>query len=216
MRAMLYIVGEPGVGKSTLMRALTDGHTQHQQLSPVPHIIYGDGDATEIGVSRGAFSGTDGLAMSIQPRIEEWLMQRPYRQLLAEGDRLANAKFFRAVRDAGYELRLVHLAGSEVAATRRASRASEMHFAPQDPAWVKGRQTKVQRLSEAFNALVLDAAEPPDGWLQVLRDGGWNPLAPEPIEVPPQPTYRYESQALPSGEVVKWPVIDEVRHDTPT
>lgn len=177
MRTFLYLIGEPGVGKTTLMRTLTDGHAPWVTHAPFPHIVYDDGGVAQIGVNREAFSGTDGLSMSIQPKVTEWLQQRPYRHLLAEGDRLANAKFFRAVAEAGYELRVAYLVGQDAAAARRLARAQTMHFAPQDPGWVEGRKTKVRNLAMEFSALPLNADLPPEALALVLRRTRWDPFA---------------------------------------
>ena len=109
------------------MRALTStlGSVQWQQ--PVPHravfLPHKAPHAAEIGVRREAFSGTDGLAMSIQPKVVEWVRTEPYPLLLAEGDRLGNGNFFAAMQAIGVELHVLHVwVPPETLAARRAGR----------------------------------------------------------------------------------------------
>ena len=160
-RQFLYLIGEPGIGKSTLMAQLTSTMLAIEQVSPIRHILWLDGYQeprfAELGARRAnGFSGTDALPMGIQPRATEWIAQRPYRSILAEGDRLANDGFFAAVEAAGYKLTVVYLAGS-VAAERRIQRGSR-----QNPAWVRGRITKTERLAIKWGALdlIVDGKDP--------------------------------------------------------
>lgn len=159
---ILYIVGEPGTGKSTLMRALTAPLMPAKMQEPVPHTAlrttpFSKYHAAEIGVRREAFAGTDGLSMSVQPKVLQWLEGGPpYPLLVAEGDRLANGKFFDAVLAMGYELAVLHLwAAADVVAARRAGRGGE-----QDAKWVQGRATKVANLVGRYSAFPLEARLP--------------------------------------------------------
>lgn len=155
---LVYIFGEPGVGKSTLMRTLLNGLPAHPSDKPVPHIWYGDGLAMELGARRESFSGTDAMAMSIQRKAEAYLHEQPARLVLAEGDRLANDLFFRQVQSAGYRLWLVHLWGEPgLVSVRRFRRGSQ-----QNDRWVAGRRTKAYRLAGRWGHLPLNAAEDTD------------------------------------------------------
>lgn len=156
MKRFYYFIGEPGAGKTTLVEALTSGHQPHPQDTPVPHIVYGDGGIAQIGRTRGEFAGTDALAMNIQPKVVEWLQQQPYSVLFAEGDRLANDKFFQAVIDAGYELRIIMCEpAAAIAADRRRARAFALRRSEQNPQWLKGRQSKVINLARIWKGLTL-------------------------------------------------------------
>jgi len=147
-RQFLYILGEPGIGKSALMAELTAHLAPLPQASPMAHILWleaGEPQFAELGARRAnGFSGTDALPMGIQPKAVEWMQQRPYRSILAEGDRLANDGFFTAVERAGYELTVVYMHGT-VAAERRRARGSR-----QNESWVRGRITKTQGLAERW------------------------------------------------------------------
>lgn len=158
---MLYLVGEPGVGKTTLMRALTSTVRDATLMEPVPHrALFLPGrtpHAAEIGIRRGqgarSFNGTDALSMSIQPKVLAWLEQSPYPLLVAEGDRLGNGKFFAAVQAMGVELQVLHLwVPQETLQARRETRGGR-----QDAKWVQGRATKVANLVGAYSAFPLQA-----------------------------------------------------------
>lgn len=178
MRTFVYFIGEPGAGKTSLVQALTASQVPHPMRSPVPHIVYNDGSVAQIGRMRGDFGGTDALGMAIQPRVEDWLQQRPYRTIFAEGDRLANGKFFRAVQDAGYELRVVCLTPSPaVAAQRRRARAFTMGVPEQNTSWLQGRMTKVRRLAVEFDARSIVTDWPLPRVVELVRGGGLDPFA---------------------------------------
>lgn len=159
---ILYIVGEPGAGKSALMKALTAPLLAQHVQEPVPHRAlrvspFSGLHAAEIGINRDQFSGTDALSMSVQPKVLEWLEAGPpYPLLLAEGDRLGNGKFFDAVLAMGYELAVLHVWATEsVVAARRAARGGR-----QDAKWVRGRVTKVQNLVGRYSAFPLETRLP--------------------------------------------------------
>lgn len=150
----LYVIGEPGVGKSTFVKRLTDGLPHEDGTSPFAFRRY-DCGVWELGARRPDYPGTDALGMSVQPIVEQFLEGMKPAFLLAEGDRLANAKFFDFLLRIGYNLHVVILRGSEVAAVQRKLRGSN-----QDPVWLKGRQTKVARLAERFGGDVVAAGRP--------------------------------------------------------
>lgn len=141
-KRLTYIIGEPGIGKSTLVEALTAGAPYEDLIDPFYLRRYDNG-VTELGRRREEFSGTDALPMSIQPAVEQWLTAIGPGLVLGEGDRLGNATFFQRARDLGYAITIYALTGRHTAAARRAERGSA-----QDPTWLKGRRTKVERLMD--------------------------------------------------------------------
>ncbi len=162
MSDFLYIIGQPGSGKSTLVKHLTAGAEPMPAKTPLAHIMWLGSDGsivTEIGAEREQFRGTDALAMDAQKKALPWIASRPCVYMLAEGDRLANMKFFEAVRDAGYDLTVVHLnPPDDVVASRRAAREEELGK-KQNPGWVQGRITKNRNLADQCGAIRVPFAD---------------------------------------------------------
>lgn len=150
---LLYLIGEPGSGKSTLTAALVQGRRRRVHKEPFAHTLY-EGGLVQLGRERGGgFSGTDALSMSVQPKVVAVLEARAWPNVLGEGDRLANGRFFTAAREAGYEVDVALLqVDEELAAARRAERGSN-----QDPTWLAGRRTKVNNL-QPYVTITLDAS----------------------------------------------------------
>lgn len=141
------MVGAPGVGKSTTMDALTIRCHRQQVARPFAYDVLtlpnAGGRAVELGMRRmSAFSGTDALAMNVQPKVLSWLAMGEYRLVLGEGDRLGNRKFLEAAMDLGWSVRLIALTlPDEELARRHAARG-----ATQNESWRRGRLTKVWNL----------------------------------------------------------------------
>lgn len=151
----MYVIGEPGVGKSTFVKHLTAGLPYEDGTSPFAFRRY-DCGVWELGARRPDFPGTDALGMSVQPTVEEFLTGMRPKMLLAEGDRLGNAKFFDFLLRTGYNLHVVAIVGPEVARIQRSLRGSE-----QNDSWLKGRQTKVRKLMDSYPHALLPAGLPP-------------------------------------------------------
>jgi hypothetical protein len=159
MPELLYLVGAPASGKSTLAAHLV----RDLPARPVPamnglpaRIMYGNGSpvATQLGKLRASFPGTDTLPMNVGPHARNLLVDagRP-ELLLAEGDRLSTATFFDAAVEAGYTLVVCAvIVDSAVLTTRRLERA-EAGWSP-DAAWLKGRDTKADRQAERADVIV--------------------------------------------------------------
>ena len=161
----LYIIGGPGAGKSTLMAALTSAAEQRiPKERPFYHDVLGcsHGPAgVELGRRRDQFAGTDALPLHVLPQVRQWLTGKPSPLVLGEGDRCASLDLWRLARETGYYTRLVVLhAAPDLLERRRAARAAATGAAPPDPAWVRGRITKVVRQAawaeaEGFDVLQL-------------------------------------------------------------
>ena len=142
MKRLFYLIGVPGCGKTTLLRRALYGIPYMQcKEGLVSFVKYPKG--AELGVLReGGFSGTDGLAMNVMPEAISWLHSCPTENLIAEGDRLASGKFFRAAKAAGFELTVALLdCPLDEVNMRLKKRGSK-----QDANWLKGRLTKVGNL----------------------------------------------------------------------
>ena len=162
MKPLMYIFGQPGSGKSTLVRTLTQGQTcLDGRQGGLPVISYYPAEVLEIGVERPDFRGTDALSMTIINTACRVLPDINDTCVLAEGDRLAVQRFLAAAARS-FRLELVYLdTPDEVAAERRVQRAIDLNKEPQSGTWVKGRISKARRLYDAWGGLVLDGARTP-------------------------------------------------------
>ncbi|AYD82002.1 terminase small subunit [Mycobacterium phage Saguaro] len=149
---LIYLVGPPGSGKSTLMARLTGpleripfydprAVVAHDQLFADDELV-----GAEIGIRRELFSGTDALPASIIEKAVPWVQTMPYRLLLAEGQRLANRRFLTAAADAGYEVVLALLDHEDTEDWRR--KRARAIGRTQNAAWVKGRISASRNLAE--------------------------------------------------------------------
>jgi hypothetical protein len=169
-----YFIGEPGIGKSTLVSALTAGSNPEWRPKPFMHGIYRDDTgvtlAAQIGGPDEKYPGTDRLSMSVGPKAIDWLAQAPAPFVFGEGDRLASDGFFGAMDEWCDEWTLVVMnARPDVAAARRIARGST-----QNAGWLKGRRTKFLRLAGDWRdrALVLDATAPTEELTDEVRASG--------------------------------------------
>ncbi len=166
---LIYLIGEPDVGKTTVMRHLTARWTRvpaagqpARELLVDPQL--GTIDAVELGRQRGLFSGTDALPMNAVVAAERYLCSGQAASeatlLLAEGARLACRRFLVAAVVAHWRPVLIHLVAPEAAAPRRKERGTM-----QNPSWVRGAATRARRLAD----------DPPSGVLTVRLDADADP-----------------------------------------
>lgn len=161
MNRMIYLAGQPGAGKSTLMAKLTESFDRHGIVAcdnyPVAHDVLtarpgGEVMGAEIGVRRELFSGTDALPSSVIEKAVPWVETVPYPLLLAEGARLGNRRFIVSA-SASYHVTLALLDHADQEAWRR--KRSKAIGRIQNDAWVKGRLTASRNLAEQVDGRVL-------------------------------------------------------------
>jgi len=164
-RSLLYLIGVPGAGKSTLAQALFAGLPAVQRPGEVSFVEYPGG--VQLGALKAGKRGTDSLHLCAQPAVLAWMEACPYPYVFAEGDRLAYGGFFQRCVQAGYDVTVSALVcPGDVADARRNERGHN-----QTPVWVKGRTTKFERLRQTWAdpAWELDATLPLAALVERLR-----------------------------------------------
>jgi thymidylate kinase len=164
---IIYLIGSPGAGKTTLSHAFMKNWEAIGDLQdPIKHRLFNTahGKAISLGWNREHFGGTDTLGNTAIIPIEDWLPKIAQGDLWAvfgEGDRLANVRFFTLAQRVG-DLQLFYLdTDPEEAAGRRLERA-ERTGKLQNPTWVKGRETKHRNLALSWKAYRLDGNLTPE------------------------------------------------------
>jgi hypothetical protein len=161
---MLGVLGEPGIGKSSLVAELVKGSDYRTAARPFARVMFSCGPLY-LGSFRDEYPGTDALSMSAQPKVIDFLREERPEYVLWEGDRLANDAFLEASVSMGYRLHLYYLTGQNLATERRAARGSH-----QNETWLKGRRTKHARLAISWDALPMDAHWPPEKLVMLMDD----------------------------------------------
>lgn len=160
MNRFVYLVGEPGAGKSTLASKTMDHVADCKHPNGFKYRITNcDGlEVAALGEERTPFSGTDTLSMSVSTRIKQSLETGwPETVLFGEGDRLTNNKFFSHAKK-HTDLKVVLLSTPRaVSNERRISRAAEHESAPQNVSWVQGRITKLENLHDHITHVIQHA-----------------------------------------------------------
>ena len=142
---VIAIGGEPGAGKSTLMKRLLEQfkvEPKYDAYKLVPYLqndnVYVLGKYEEGQV----FSGTDRMSMAVQPEAVKFLASLPDNSVvLFEGDRLFTASFLEHCVDK-YNTYIIYLnTEKEVRTERYKERGSN-----QDETWLQGRETKISNI----------------------------------------------------------------------
>ena len=142
MTSAIYVLGAPGVGKSTLVRELL----RESQISKEDHQIHGLLRGHEmkngiyLGKAREQFPGTDGLPMNVSKDAMQWISDGFDHQLIVgEGARLGFSKFLTALGTAT-NLTLIYLDGTEATTSARC----EARSSTQNMAWRRGAKTRAR------------------------------------------------------------------------
>ena len=142
---VIAIGGNPGSGKSTLMKRLIEYYTPEKKYDVfklVPYLqnnniyILGKYDEGEV------FSGTDRMSMAVQPEAIKFLASLPADSIvLYEGDRLFTASFLEDCAEK-YDLKIVHISTrADVREERYKERGSN-----QNVTWLQGRESKINNI----------------------------------------------------------------------
>ena len=143
---VVYMIGLPGCGKSTVMKQFMEQFDDWKQDRPI--------DLLDSHISSGirvlgkyeegeTFSGTDRLSMAVSPKAVEYVETRPDEVIVGEGDRLNNRGFFEACED---DLTILHLTVADEERERRyKERGSD-----QSDKFIQTVRTKVSNIVEQF------------------------------------------------------------------
>jgi len=142
---LFAIGGEPGSGKTTLMKEIINifgVEPKYDSFKLVPYLqkdnIYILGKYEEGEV----FSGTDKMSMAVQPEAIKFLTTLPTNAIvLYEGDRLFTASFLEHCLEK-YDLKIIYLSTEK---TVRNERYKE-RGSNQNETWLQGRETKISNI----------------------------------------------------------------------
>jgi len=154
---VIAIGGNPGSGKSTLMKRLIEHYSpekKYNEFKLVPYLqsnnifILGKYDDGEV------FSGTDKMSMAVQPEAIKFLATLPEDAVVIyEGDRLFTSTFLEDCTEK-YDLKIIHLmTDADVRQERYKERGSE-----QNETWLRGRESKINNILN--NMLLMFYVEP--------------------------------------------------------
>jgi adenylate kinase family enzyme len=165
MKKLIMIIGEPGSGKSSLVKELLS-QQEHKQIKHQLLRAYEiDKDNYKIFVfgiyfSNEIFEGTDKLSMGVQPSAIDFMLNAPTNSIfITEGDRLGNAKLLAFCKENGIQYQLIHLY-CEKPHQRRDKRGSK-----QSETWISSRQTKIRNLLSNHEHIEINNA---DGKLKTI------------------------------------------------
>ena len=143
------------------------GRSHTFRKEPIKHLDFGR--MVVLGTAGdGKLKGTDSLTFSIQPKAVEFVVACISRgiSVLAEGDRLSNAKFFNELAENQIPIKLVYFEIDPTVARARAL-ADGREF--KDP-WYKGRITKCKNIATNFACDHIDASKPREAVAEKLKD----------------------------------------------
>lgn len=152
---IVYYIGVPGTGKTTLMRSILaeyskvedpefvkEGLVTYHKFAKQKVLILGRYD-------EGVFAGTDTWSKGVGPKFRQWLLdcREVYQDwsVFGEGERLSNNPNLTAMF-AEESMKLVCLEVSEEELERR--RAARNNT--QNESWMKGMRTRIANLCKAY------------------------------------------------------------------
>lgn len=146
---VIAIGGEPGSGKTTLMKKIIKNYSlepKYDSVKLVPYLqkdnifVLGKYEEGEV------FAGTDRMSMAVQPEAIKFLGTLPKDSIvLYEGDRLFTASFLEDCIEK-YDLSIIYLkTDKSVRKDRYKERGSE-----QNETWLAGRESKISNILSNF------------------------------------------------------------------
>ena len=115
---LIYLIGLPGCGKSTVMKEFMSRYNDWVTNRPIDLLdSHTSGNLRVLGKYEEGetFSGTDRLSMAVAPKAIEYYSEQRDEVVIGEGDRLNNGGFFDCFDDKV----IVHLTVSDEERMRR-------------------------------------------------------------------------------------------------
>jgi len=154
MVKIIAIGGEPGAGKSTLMRKIIDQYKIDEFKDDFKLVPYHQKDNLYVlgkYEDDQVFAGTDRMSMAVQPEAIKFLSSIPDNSIvLFEGDRLFNNSFLEHCND-NFDLSIIYLSTQKKERELR----YESRGSNQDETWLRGRETKVANILSNLNLLFI-------------------------------------------------------------
>lgn len=156
MKQIVAIGGEPGTGKTTLMKEILEkieswpenGDTWHEKKygKLVPYLENGNIICLGTYHYDEVFGGTDRMSMACQPEVIEFIDSLPDdRLVMFEGDRLFNSSFLDYCNQ--FDLSIYVLKATNLE-ERYKERGSD-----QNKTWLQGRRTKIANVTKNLDLL---------------------------------------------------------------
>jgi broad-specificity NMP kinase len=145
---LIYIIGVPGVGKTTLMKEIMnryEGWKEERVTDLLDSHVAGNVRVLGKYEEGEVFAGTDKLSMAVAPKAIDWVRTKPNEKIIAEGDRLNSKTFFKEVQQ-HLDLTIIHLTASDDERQRRfKERGSD-----QSEKFLQTTKTKCENVLEEF------------------------------------------------------------------
>lgn len=156
---IVWLVGEPGIGKTTIAKKLLEsyGPRGHEYQCPKWTLF---GPVAGAGHWRGSkFDGTDTLPISdIKLALPFFVNVLPESKIaILDGDKLASQSAIQFATEVECKLMCFHFIGEQTAKRQRAARATHQH-----EHWVAGRRTKAQNFYNRFPGIRYEVPIIPD------------------------------------------------------
>jgi gluconate kinase len=145
---LIYLIGMPGTGKSTVMKEFMSRHDGWERERATELLdTHVSGNIRVLGKYEEGetFSGTDRLSMAVAPKAIEWISTNPDEIIIGEGDRLNNKAFIEQAQKGG-DVHIIYLTVSDEERNRR----YKLRGSEQSDKFIQTVKTKCKNIVEHF------------------------------------------------------------------